>query len=148
MKIVRRAASNSTARYLDETWHFTGEITPLFQIEDENAEVIARYEDGSVACARKDETIYSAVGPLPWKLWRDLAKTAGVHIYDENGGGSAVCSQFIASYTTLREDCELHPREDGWYREVFSGKLYECQNGSLRYSAPTGTTMLFIKNNP
>ena len=37
MKIVRRAASNSTARYLDETWHFTGEITPLFQIEDENA---------------------------------------------------------------------------------------------------------------
>ena len=68
-----------------------------------------------------------------------------MHIYDENGGGSAVCSQFIASYTTLREDCELHPKEDGMYLEIFSGKRYACQNGSLRYSVPKGTTVLFVK---
>lgn len=145
MNIAPRASADSTSRYLHEPYHFTSEITPLFQVEDPEAEVIARYEDGAVSCARKGDVVYSAVGNLPWRLWRDLARQAGIHIYDENGGGSAVCSQFIASYTTLREDCELHPREDGLYREIFSGKTYECKNGSLRYFAPKGTTMLFVK---
>ncbi|MBE5782552.1 MAG: hypothetical protein E7329_04460 [Clostridiales bacterium] len=145
INIVPRATLDSNTRYLDETYHFTSKISPLFQVEDESADVIARYADGAISCARKGEVIYSAVGNLPWKLWRDLARQEGIHIYDENGGGSAVCSQFIASYTTLREDCELHPKEDGMYKEIFSGKTYECKNGSLRYSVPKGTTMLFIK---
>ena len=145
MKIVHRASTHSVSRYLDETYHFTSPITPLFQVEDESAEVIARYEDGAVSCAKKGDVVYSAVGNLPWKLWRDLARQSGIHIYDENGGGSAVCSQFISGYTTLREDCELHPKEDGTYLEIFSGKRYECKNGTLRYSVPKGTTMLFIK---
>ena len=145
MRIVPRLNESSTTSYLGKEYSFSGRIEPLFQVEDDTAETLAFYDDGAVSCARKDDVVYSAVGRMTWQLWRDIARTAGVHIWDENGSGTAICSQFVCSYTTLREDCELHMKEDGPYREVFSGQLYECKNGMLRYHAPKGTTMLFVK---
>ena len=145
MRIVKRLAESSETSYRGVSYRFSDRIEPLFQVEDAQAETLARYDDEAVSCARKGDVVYSAVGCLTWKLWRDIAKAAGVHIWDENGGGSAICSQFVCSYTTLREDCELHMKEDGVYREVFSGKLYECRNGLLRYHAPKGSTMLFVR---
>ena len=47
------------------------------------------------------------------------------------GSGTAICSQFVCSYTTLREDCELHLKEDGLYREVFSGQLFYIHRGTV-----------------
>ncbi|MBE5782553.1 MAG: hypothetical protein E7329_04465 [Clostridiales bacterium] len=145
MQIAPREKESSRTSYLGVSYEFSAPVQPLFQVEDADAKPLALYEDGAVSCACKGDVVYSAVGRLTWQFWRDLAKMAGAHIYDENGGGSAICSQFIASYTTLRENCELHPKEDGVYREIFSGKTYECKNGALRYSAPKGTTMLFVK---
>ena len=82
---------------------------------------------------------------MPWQLLRDIAHRAGVHIWSENGAATAICSQFVCAYTTLREDCELHMKEDGLYREMFHDQIYECKNGVLKYHAPKGTTMLFVK---
>ena len=145
MNIVPRESESSRTSYLGVPYQFSGAIQPLYQVEDSEAETLAVYEDGAVSCALRGDVIYSAVGRLPWQFWRDLARRAGAHIWDENGSGTAICSQFVCSYTTLREDCELHMKEDGVYREVFHGETYECKDGILRYHAPKGTTMLFIK---
>ncbi len=110
-----------------------------------SGEVIARYSDGSTAVARNGENIWSGVAPLPWQAFRDIARDAGVHIYDENGGGLAVCSQFICAYTTLTEDCELTLPEDGEFEEIFTRARYKTENKKLRYHAKSGTTMLFVK---
>jgi len=145
MNIAPRLSESSKTSYRGTAYGFSDRIEPLFQVEDDGAETLALYDDGAVSCARKGDVVYSAVGRLTWELWRDIAKAAGVHIWDENGSGTAICSQFVCSYTTLREDCELHMKQDGVYREVFSGKLYECKDGLLRYRVPKGTTMLFVK---
>ncbi len=143
--IDERTASSSEADYCGERFAFSHPIRPLFRVDDPSAETLVRYTDGEVCAARKGNTVYCAVGRMPWRLWRDLAEQAGVHLYDRSGAGTAICSQFISAYTTLTEKCELYPREDGVYREVFSGKEYECRNGVLKYDAPAGTTMLFVK---
>ena len=78
-------------------------------------------------------------------MWRDLARRAGVHVYSEQGSGTAVCSQFVAAYTTLTEDCVRHMKQDGTYRDLFSGKLYVTDHGDLRYHADKGQTMLFVR---
>ena len=145
MQVALREGGDSASVYRGVQYSFTHGDELLLQVEDPAAEVLARYADGAVSCARKGNSVYTCIPHLPWQLWRDIAKDAGIHIWDHNGGGTAVCSQFVGAYTTLREDCELHMQQDGVYREMFSGKRYECRGGVLRYSVPKGTTMLFVR---
>ena len=145
MHIALRESSESASVYQDAHYRFSKEVQPLLQVEDESAEPLAYFEDGAVSCARKGEYVYTCIPQSPWQLWRDIAKEAGVHIWDENGGGTSICSQFVGAYTTLREDCELHMKEDGIYREMFHDQTYECRDGVLKYTVPKGTTMLFVK---
>ena len=134
-----------TASYEGVQYGFSHPIHPLFAVRDEAAEPLSRYENGEVCAALKENRVYCALGRAPWQMWRDLARRAGVHVYSEQGSGTAVCSQFVAAYTTLTEDCELHMKEDGAYRELFSGARYETRQGLLRYHAGKGQTMLFVK---
>lgn len=106
---------------------------------------LARYENGEICAAIKGNAAYCAMAPVPWTLWRDLARRAGVHIYSEQGSGTAICSQFVSAYTTLTEDCVLHMKEDGVYRDVFSGETYETAHKELRYHAKKGRVMLFVR---
>ncbi len=145
MTLAARKSASSDSRYLGIKYSFEQRIQPLMQVEDPDAQPLALFEDGAVSCARKGENVYTCVPELPWQLLRDLAKAAGVHIYSEQGSGTAICSQFVCAYTTLTEDCELHMPEDGRYRELFHGETYECRGGLLTYHAPRGTTMLFVK---
>ena len=133
------------AAYLGETFCFTKHIRPLFAVRDTAAEPLAHYENGEICAAIKENTAYCAMASIPWTLWRDLARRAGVHIYSEQGSGTAICSQFVSTYTTLTEDCALHMNEDGVYRDVFSGETYETENGMLRYHAKKGRVMLFVR---
>lgn len=130
------------AIYAGEEFGFTKRIEPMFRVN--SGEILARYKDGSGAVAVNGDNVYAALG-MPWRLWRDLAKRAGVFIYDENGGGLAVSSDIICSYTTLREDCELRMPEDGIWREVWSGERFECRGGLMRYHAEAGRTMMFVR---
>ena len=133
------------ADYLGETFGFTKHIRPLFAVKGAAAEPLARYENGEICAAIKGHAAYCAMAPVPWTLWRDLARRAGVHIYSEQGSGTAISSQFVSAYTTLTEDCALHMKEDGVYRDVFSGETYETENGMLRYHAKKGRVMLFVR---
>ena len=134
------------ADYLGETLGFTKHIRPLFAVKDAaGTQPLARYENGEICAAIKGNAAYCAMAPVPWTLWRDLARRAGVHIYSEQGSGTAICSQFVSAYTTLTEDCVLHMKEDGVYRDVFSGETYETAHKELRYHAKKGRVMLFVR---
>ena len=133
------------AGYQGETFGFTKHIRPLFAVKDAAAEPLARYENGKICAAIKGNAAYCAMAPVPWTLWRDLARRAGVHIYSEQGSGTAICSQFVSAYTTLTEDCVLYMKEDGVYRDVFSGETYETAHKELRYHAKKGRVMLFVR---
>jgi hypothetical protein len=147
MRIAERHNPSSQSEYKGVRYGFGKEVLPLFQVEDHQAQALALFDDGAVSCARKGETVYTCVPELPWQLVRDLAKDAGVHVYSEQGSGTAICSRVISAYTTLTEDCELHMPEDGCYHEMFHDQTYECKDGLLCYHAPLGTTMLFVKEN-
>jgi len=145
MHITLRKSGDSASSYEGVCYRFANPVKPLLQVEDASSEALAHFEDGAVSCARRGDCVYSCIPNIPWQLWRDIARMAGVHIWDENGGGTAICSQFVCAYTTLREECELHMKQDGVYREVFHDQTYECRGGVLRYTAPKGTTMLFVR---
>ncbi len=144
MSVEKYSSDDPRAVYDDVEFGFTKAIEPMFRVE--GGEPIAFYKDGNVAVAKSGANIYAALG-LPCRLWRDIARDAGVFIYDENGGGLAAASDFVCSYTTLRENCELNMPEDGKYVEVWSGEEYECVGGKLRYHAEKGRTMMFRKTN-
>ena len=132
------------ADYQGVKFGFTSAIKPMFAVADEQAEILARYESGEACIAVKGHSVYCGASPLPWQFWRDLARRAGVHIYSDQGSGTAICSQFVAAYTTLTEECVLHMKRDGVYRELFSGRTYVTVKGDLCYHAEKGQTMLFV----
>ncbi len=144
MRVTERTGTDSTSEYRGTPYRFSGSPLPLYQVEEAGAEVLARYADGAVSCARKGENVYSAVAPLPWQLWRDIADAAGVHIWENNGAATAVCSQFVCCYAP-REEVTLRMKRDGAYRELFSGETFVCENGELRYRAEKYRTMLFVR---
>jgi hypothetical protein len=77
-------------------------------------------------------------------LWRDIAKSAGVHIYTENEGALYVDSRFIARQTMREDEITLRLPFDCTLYELFDGGVYKTQNKTLIYSAPNGATKLFL----
>ena len=143
MNIVEYSG-DGRAEYNGIEFSFTRKISPMFTI-DGDVETISSYADGKPVVARVGTNIYSALGNLPWQLWRDIASMSGVHIYDHNGGGLAVDSRFISAYTTLRDECELILPRSGCYVDVWSGIKYITDGTHLHYSAERGRTMLFVR---
>ncbi|MBR6794307.1 MAG: hypothetical protein IKM48_08150 [Clostridia bacterium] len=127
-----------------EEFGFSDPETPRYAVADEEAEIIARYMDGTPACARKGREVYLAAGKVPPALFRALAKEAGVHIYTEDLGSLYVDSRFIAYQTTHTAEPELTLPFDCELEELFDGGTYRTQNKTLRYSAPKGETKLFL----
>ena len=145
---ITEYAGRGRAVYDGVEYGFTREISPLFTVklpEAGEVETLASYIDGDVASVRSGECVYSALGNLPWQLWRDIAAWSGAHIYDRNGGGLAVDSRFITAYTTLRGDCELTLPRDGCYVDIWSGIKYDTNGKTLKYSAEPGRTMMFVR---
>lgn len=132
------------AEYQGTRYGFCRPVHPLFAVRDAQAEPLSLYENGEVCAAAKGNRVYCAMGRVPWQLWRDLARRAGVHVYSDQGSGTAACTQFVSAYTTLTEDCVLHMKQDGTYRDLFSGKLYTTDHGDLRYHADKGQVVLFV----
>jgi hypothetical protein len=85
--------------YLPET-----AVRPAFYVDDPEAQVlgVAR-STGKTGLAVKDfgdwRSIYSSAPLLPWPLLRDIAREAGVHIYDDRGDMVWANNAFLALYS-------------------------------------------------
>ena len=131
-------------RYGGELFGFTDPVAPLWAVDDSEAEILAYYENGLPACARKGKDVYIPVGNVPTELWRDLARDAGVHIYSETPGAFYADSRFVARQSALESDLTIRMPFDCVLEELFDGGIYKTQDKELKYSAKPGSTKLFV----
>lgn len=110
---------------------------PHFIIEDEDARVIARFEDGSAAVAEREEngfkSVYAALHRLPSSLLRQLLRESGVFLFSEEASAYTYAnSAFIGAYNASEQDMLLHVPEDGAYFDSIGQETYTAKNGLLR----------------
>ena len=130
--------------YKGEIFGFTDPAQPMFEVADNDAEIIANYTDGTPACAKKGNQYYIATAKATPTLWRDIAKSAGVHIYTDKKGALYVDSRFVARQTMHEEDIEITLPFDCTLEEVFDGGVFKTENKVLKYKAENGKTKMFI----
>ena len=105
---------------------------PYFEINDKNAEVIARFEDGAVAVARSGNAVYSASPFVPSGILRSLAQKSGAFIYSDvpkvytyaNAGA-------IGVYNATDEDAVINIQKDGTYTDVITDTEFTSESGKL-----------------
>lgn len=131
-------------QYGNDLFGFSNPTSPMFAVDDSDAEILAYYTDGTPACARKGGDVYISTGNVPSNLWRDLARKAGVHIYADTQGALYADSRFIARQTVWEKDITIHMPFDCVVEEVFSGEIYRTENRQLRYHEENGAVRLFI----
>ena len=120
-------------------------ISPLFEIIDDDAETLAKYNNGKTAYAYKDKTFYCTVGNIPFEMFRDAAEKAGVHLYFKEGHGLAVTSSFIAVNTIGSEECTVTMPDDCRLIDLYEeGKRYRTEDKKFTYTAPEHTSKLFL----
>lgn len=91
------------------------DVSPNFAIDDEKAEVLARFDSGRVAAARKGDDVYFALPMLDIANAKKILKASGAHIYTGSGetvlGGGGMlmlCSPTGGARTlTLRSGKEI-----------------------------------------
>ena len=143
MKLVE-AEECSSIKYAGETFGFTNQVTPLFEVKNAGM-VLAYYEDTQkAAVALNGNNIYSATGNIPYALWHEFEKICGVHIYTHNGIAVYGDSRFICVQNPFSEACSISMPDDMSFVELFDGGEYKTENGVLRYNAPKGTTKMFL----
>ena len=124
---------------------FSAPVAPLFCVTDADAEVLARYDNGDVAAALKDNVAYIALGNAPSSLWRTLANRANVHTYVEKEVPVYADARFVASQFPGNTTDSIVLCEDASYVEVFTGKRYRSSNKHLTFDHEDYQMMLFLR---
>ncbi len=127
----------------DEKFGFTSSTLPMFYVNDD-CEILAKYEDGKIACARKNDNVYIATGNVTPSLWRKIFQDAGVHIYAYGGGTLYADNRFIARQTALETDIKIYMPFDCELLEMFENRTYFTKNKILSYSCDNFATKLFM----
>lgn len=132
-----------TATFNNITFGFHEAVNPSFKVTDDNVQKISNYTNGDTCVCRKGKTFYSAVGNIPYQLWQQAEKEAGIHIYSETGSYVAATSDFIVFQNAKSDECKINLEFDCELEELFDGGTYKTENKMLSYTAPKGDTKLF-----
>lgn len=137
-------STEAKVKYGEQIFGFSDPTSPLYAIDDKDAEILAYYTNGAPACARKNKDIYIAVGNVPSDMWRDLARAAGVHIYVDTPGAFYADSRFVARHTVWENNITIHMPFDCITEELFDGGIYRTENRELKYKTENGEVKLFM----
>lgn len=142
MKLQQLEEPENAVSYGDVKYGNEKAFDETFAVVDENAQTVASFvqsgKTGVAAKHEKDYTVYySAVGNLHASILHDIAKDAGVHIYTKQGVATFINSSFYGIYNTKDEETVITLKEDGEYKEIFSGKVYKTDDKKI--TLPTGT---------
>ena len=109
-------------------------------------EILGSYKGTDIAAvAKKGKNIYSCAANIPYTVWKNFERIAGVHIYTENGTGIYGDSRFLCYQNPFSDECEIKLTEDCKFEELFDGGEYESTGKVLKYGAPKGTTKMFLR---
>ncbi len=112
------------------TWYINEDIEPLGRYSVSRKCGLAKKVFDGYTC------YFSGIGNLSAGVLRYAAKNAGVFIYAENDTPVFVNSGVIGVYNTRNEFTEVKVPYDGEFEEIFSGKIYKSNNGTV--ILPTG----------
>lgn len=109
-------------------------------------EILGSYKGTDIAAvAKKGKNIYSGAANIPYTVWKNFERIAGVHIYTENGTGIYGDSRFLCYQNPFSDECEIKLTEDCKFEELFDGGEYESTGKVLKYGVPKGTTKMFLR---
>ena len=120
-------------------WDGTATIAaaaPHFIVTDPEADVIARFEDGSAAAAEKNadgcRSIYAALYLLPSGLLRALYEKSGVFLFSRDPHVYTYANRaFLGVYNATDGDAAVSVPQDGIYDDRIEGGTYRSENGVL-----------------
>lgn len=135
------------AVYNGQKFGFHVDVEPIFKIADKDAKTLAKYENGDICAAQKENTIYCAVGDIPTSFWRKILKTADVDIYTEKDVALYADSRMIACQFPENTTDILNVKSHGKkYTELFTGKEHVSENGIIQFEHTDYQMMLFLKD--
>jgi hypothetical protein len=141
----------ATVRALNSVYGYEEPKNPTMYVKENGIVPLGRFADSrKCALAMKDlgnyKVFYSSLGHLSHEVLREVAKEADVHIYTEHGEFTYIDDCVAGVYNTSAEKTVLTLKEDGEYKELFSGKVYKTENRKV--ALPTGecpAQMLVLK---
>lgn len=129
-------------RAMNTVYGYKNPKTPVWYADDAQAQTLGRFGvSRKPALIRKDfdgyTLYYSAVGNLSHTVLREIAREAGVFLYNEDGAAVFASHHLYGIYNTSAEETILHLPENGTYEELFGGRIYDGKDGSV--TLPTGS---------
>ena len=90
---------------------YAKEVSPKFSIQDSNISIYGEYEDGGSGFVLKKlenySICYAGSGTIPFKVLREIARNAGVHIYYEGSDPVYVNSRMIGIHHVKDENAVI-----------------------------------------
>lgn len=131
----------ATIHAMGDSYGYVAAKKPTFYVRGRESEKLGTFaESGKCALAKKQlpgcTIYYSALGNLSHTVLREIARSAGVHIYAEDGIATYVNSGVVGVYNTKDAFTTVTLPKDGTYTELFSGKQYTTSNKKI--TLPTG----------
>lgn len=150
IKIEKLEKDERLINACDSSYGYKSIKTPTFFINDDSCEILGRFtvsrKAGLAKKKFKDHTVYfSGLGNISAEVLRKISKNAGVFIYAENNTPIFVNSAFIGVYNTRNEFTEVFVPEDGIYKELFSGKLFESEKGKITLNTGASPAQMLVK---
>jgi hypothetical protein len=138
----------TAAGLLSLTFGAPYELDPLFTVEDPGAEVLGVYRDtGLPALAAKQtgpgRSLFCGSHILPPDLLRNLARSAGVHLYLDSGDVLDANDRFVMLHTTTAGAKTLRLPRRADVVEVYTGRVLFRDVDSFSLSEAAQTTRLF-----
>ena len=121
---------------------------PRFAVSEENAEVLARYaDDDAVASARKGKVIFYGGVALDAPFLREVARSAGVHIYTETDDNFFAGGNFLCIHATSTGDktIRLPHRTDAV--EIYTGEILGRDTDCLVFPMKVFETKVIVLGN-
>ena len=123
---------------------------PYFSITDQDAQIYARYEDGTAAVAGTidGKSVYSAVPFISSDIIRDTARKCGIFLYSDTPLVYTYVNAYaIGVYNATEGNAYIHVRKNGTYRDMVESGIYESKNGTLILPKKPLRAYLLVKEN-
>jgi hypothetical protein len=149
--VARREGDDSAVQFGDSRFGFSKKLSPLFEVTDKDAQVLGTYvSNGASALAKKKlahhTSVYSAVGNLPAALYREIARSAGVHIYYEGRDPVYINNRLFGIHmqTDSAPTITFPLRKPFRLEELFDGGEVRVENSTCHLPHQPGVTKLYL----
>jgi hypothetical protein len=149
--VARREGDDSAVQLGASRFSFSKKVSPLFEVRDKDAQVLGAYvSNGAPALASKKlarhTSVYSAIGNLPAAVYREIARTAGVHIYYEGSDPTYINSRLFGIHmqTDPLPRITLPVRTSCRIEELFDGGTADVEDAVCILPRAPGTVKLYL----